>query len=97
MYFFGVRESDCYGVVNVTNGHATLFVPRLQADYATWMGRLWTCPDFKTRYNVDDVKYVDEVSNFYLIIFVWFILPSIYSTLRYKFLAIVLNNRTILL
>lgn len=61
-YFFGVREAGCYGVVNVSNGQSTLFVPKLHEDYATWMGRLWTCNDFKSRYGVDDVKYVDEVS-----------------------------------
>jgi len=64
-YFFGVREPGCYGVVNVTNGHTTLFVPRLEDDYATWLGRLWTSNDFKNRYGVDDVKFVDELSTFF--------------------------------
>ncbi|KAG4069734.1 hypothetical protein HA402_008572 [Bradysia odoriphaga] len=64
-YFFGVREPGCYGAVNVTNGHATLFVPRLEDNYATWMGRLWTPSDFKNRYGVDDVKFVDELSTFF--------------------------------
>lgn len=37
-------------------------MPRLPSEYATWMGKLLTCDDFKKRYAVDSVKYVDEVS-----------------------------------
>lgn len=65
-----MREPGFYGVVNVSNGQATLFVPRFEENYATWLGRLWTCNDFKTRYGVDDVKYVDEVSGYLNITFV---------------------------
>jgi len=64
-YFFGAREPGFYGVVNVTNGQAILFVPRLEEDYATWLGRLWTLDDFRNRYGVDDVKYVDELPAFF--------------------------------
>lgn len=52
----------------MANGHATLFVPKLEDEYATWMGRLWTANDFKNRYGVDDVKYVDEVSKIKLFV-----------------------------
>lgn len=38
-------------------------MPRLPAEYATWMGRLWTPDDMKQRYCVDNVRFVDEVSN----------------------------------
>lgn len=61
-YFFGVREPGCFGAVNVKSGRATLFVPRFEEHYATWMGRLWTLDDFQQNYEVDDVRYVDEVS-----------------------------------
>lgn len=61
MYFFGVRDPGCFGTVNVSSGWSTLFVPRLPAEYATWHGRLWTCDDFKARFEVDEVHYVDEV------------------------------------
>lgn len=37
-------------------------MPRLPAEYATWMGRLWTPDDMKQRYRVDNVRYADEVS-----------------------------------
>lgn len=39
-------------------------MPRLPAEYATWMGRLWTPDDIKQRYCVDSVLFVDEVSIF---------------------------------
>lgn len=61
-YFFGVREPGFFGAINVSSGQCTLFMPRLPSEYATWMGELWTCDDFKKRYAVDAVKYVDEVS-----------------------------------
>lgn len=66
MYFFGVREPGLFGAVNVFTGQSTLFVPRLPHEYAIWMGELWTCDDFKKRYSVDAVQYIDEVSfNFF--------------------------------
>lgn len=68
-YFFAAREPGFYGAVNVQTGKAILFVPRLPADYATWMGDLWTCDDFKKRYQVDEVFYVDEVSFSYILYF----------------------------
>lgn len=61
-YFFGVREPGFYGAVNISSGQTTLFMPRLPAEYATWMGRLWTPDDMKQRYCVDSVRFVDEVS-----------------------------------
>lgn len=66
MYFFGVRESGCFGAIDVETGYTTLFVPELPADYATWMGRLWTCDDYCNRYGVDRVQFVHEVSQIYI-------------------------------
>lgn len=60
-YFFGVREPGCFGTVDVETGYSTLFVPKFHADYATWFGRLWTCEDYLNRYEVDEVRYVDEL------------------------------------
>lgn len=62
MYFFGVREPDFYGTINVNTGKTTLFIPRLPNEYATWLGRLSSCDDFANQYVVDEVRYVDEVS-----------------------------------
>lgn len=61
-----MREPGFYGAVNVFTGKSTLFAPRLPAEYATWMGTLWTPDDFKERYQVDEVRFVDEVSKKYL-------------------------------
>ncbi|XP_039436388.1 xaa-Pro dipeptidase [Culex pipiens pallens] len=60
-YLFGVTEPGCYGTVDVTSGRATLYVPRLPAEYAVWMGPLLTPDDFKTKYEVDAVHYADEI------------------------------------
>lgn len=61
MYLFGVREPGSYGAINAQTGETILFMPRLEAVYATWMGRLLTCDEFRERYGVEHVRYVDEV------------------------------------
>lgn len=82
MYFFGVREPGCYGAIDVQTGHTTLFVPKLPAEYATWMGRLWTCEDYSSRYGVDVVRYVNEVSHWYIIFFSSALLTHLHSRLN---------------
>lgn len=37
-YLFGVREPDCLGVINLETEEATLYIPRLPEEFATWMG-----------------------------------------------------------
>ncbi|KAM7348078.1 dipeptidase C [Cochliomyia hominivorax] len=64
-YCFGVKEPDCYGVLNVDNGESVLFVPRLPEEYATWMGRLLSLEEFKSMYEVDRVLYVDQLNEFF--------------------------------
>lgn len=64
-YLFGVKEPDCFGVLDVKSGEATLFVPRLPDDYATWMGRLLTLDDFKSMYETDHVLFADELNTFF--------------------------------
>jgi Xaa-Pro dipeptidase len=39
----------------------TLYVPRLDADYATVMGRIRTLQEWKDMYLVDEAKYTDEI------------------------------------
>ncbi|CAM9599642.1 unnamed protein product, partial [Hapterophycus canaliculatus] len=39
-YLFGVKEPDCLGTIDLETGKATLFIPRLPADYAIWMGNI---------------------------------------------------------
>eukprot|EP00164_Ancoracysta_twista_P002853 GFYU01003797.1.p1 GENE.GFYU01003797.1~~GFYU01003797.1.p1 ORF type:complete len:506 (+),score=180.96 GFYU01003797.1:110-1519(+) len=60
-YLFGVREPGCQGIIEIDTGKSTLFIPRLPEEYAIWMGRILTCDDFKQKYLVDEVRYVDEI------------------------------------
>jgi Xaa-Pro dipeptidase len=62
-WMFGVKESHFYGVVEVATAKALLFMPRLPEDFAVWMGRLHSTEDVKKMYSVDEVHYVDDVSN----------------------------------
>lgn len=63
MYMFGVIEPGFYGIVDVDSKRSCLFMPRLPEEYAVWMGKLYTPDDFKAKYAVDEVYYVDEVSS----------------------------------
>uniref|UniRef100_A0A8P0T8J0 Xaa-Pro dipeptidase n=1 Tax=Canis lupus familiaris TaxID=9615 RepID=A0A8P0T8J0_CANLF len=60
---FGVTDPGCYGTINVGTGTSTLFVPRLPASYATWMGKIHSKEYFKEKYAVDDVQYTDEIAS----------------------------------
>lgn len=46
-YLFGVREPGCFGTIDVPSGRSTLFIPRLPAVYATWMGEIKAPAHFK--------------------------------------------------
>ena len=43
MWLFGVMEADFYGAIDVDNCESILFMPRLPASYAVWMGEYVTC------------------------------------------------------
>uniref|UniRef100_A0A8D8V8X3 Xaa-Pro dipeptidase n=1 Tax=Cacopsylla melanoneura TaxID=428564 RepID=A0A8D8V8X3_9HEMI len=58
---FGVYEPDFYGVVDVKSGRSILFAPRLSEAYVVWMGHLPTLEEYKERYKVDEVHFVDEM------------------------------------
>ncbi|KAG0715079.1 Xaa-Pro dipeptidase [Chionoecetes opilio] len=59
---FGALEPGWYGAFDVASGRTLLFCPRLPAEYATWMGRIKTPQEYRQRFQVDEVRYVDEVS-----------------------------------
>ncbi|EFJ47271.1 hypothetical protein VOLCADRAFT_61655, partial [Volvox carteri f. nagariensis] len=61
-YLFGVQEADWFGALCVKTGRSLLFMPRLPESYAVWMGRLKGPDEFKAKYGVDAVHYVDEMS-----------------------------------
>lgn len=61
MYLFGVMEPGFFGLIEVDTKKSCLFMPRLPEEYAVWMGKLLNPADFKAKYAVDEVYYVDEV------------------------------------
>jgi len=62
-YLFGVQEEDWYGAIDLNTGQAHLFMPRLPAEYAVWMGPLQVPQDALAKYAVDSVHYADEMSD----------------------------------
>ncbi len=60
-YLFGVKEPDWAGCVNLRTGYTTLFVPKLPPEYATIMGKIKQPDDFRLEYQVDEVKFMDDV------------------------------------
>jgi Xaa-Pro dipeptidase len=63
-YLFGVKEPGFFGAVTLKAGGgvtATLYCPRLPAEYAVWMGKILTPSDFVAIYGVDECLYVDEM------------------------------------
>ncbi|XP_031473386.1 uncharacterized protein LOC116245913 isoform X2 [Nymphaea colorata] len=61
-YLFGVREPGFYGAIDISNGKSILFAPRLDPDYAVWMGPIKPLSYFKERYMVSMVCFRDEIS-----------------------------------
>ncbi|KAG5900256.1 hypothetical protein JTB14_018235 [Gonioctena quinquepunctata] len=60
---FGVTEAGCYGAIDVSTGESYLFFPRFPAEYAIWMGPLFTLDEFKNKYAVNHVHFIDETSD----------------------------------
>lgn len=60
-YCFGVAEGGCFGAISLPDGKATLFVPKLGVDYEVFCGRYPLPEDFRSKYAVDDVRFVDEL------------------------------------
>nr|CAA75231.1 prolidase [Suberites domuncula] len=61
-WVFGVCEPDCLGILEVDTGKATVFIPRLPEDYATWMGQIYSCEHFRKKYDIHSVRYTDEIT-----------------------------------
>jgi len=56
---FGVLEPDWSGAIDLETGEATLFMPRLPASFAVWMGAILPPSFFRERYGVDRVLFGD--------------------------------------
>lgn len=48
-YLFGVREPNYLGTIDLATGAATLYMPRLPAEYAIWMGPILPPSHYKVR------------------------------------------------
>ena len=64
-YPSGVKEPNFAIAIDVHSAKTTLFCPRLPASYAIIMGRIKPPSEFRDHYEVDDVKYVDELESFF--------------------------------
>ncbi|XP_069142921.1 uncharacterized protein [Solanum lycopersicum] len=60
-YLFGVEEPGFYGTIDIASGKSMLFIPRLPADYAVWMGEIQPPSHFQEKYKVTQVFYTDEI------------------------------------
>ncbi len=60
-YLTGVVEPDCWATIELPSGRSTLFVPRLDDEYAVWMGELKAPAEFGSRYLFEDARYADEL------------------------------------
>lgn len=49
-YLFGVREPDCLATIDLETEKATVYIPRLPAEYATWMGRILPPSHFQVQF-----------------------------------------------
>jgi len=63
-YLFGVKEPNFYGAIDITNKKSILFIERLPQEYAVWMGEIYPTTHFKNLYEVDEVKYSDEIADY---------------------------------
>ena len=67
LWLTGVVEPDCAviiirsGTTTTTTIRTTLLIPKLPPTYATIMGKIATPNEWKDKYQVDDVRYMDEV------------------------------------
>lgn len=59
-YLFGVKEADCYSVIEPETGRSVLFVPRHPEAYKMWM-YVKPTEEFIKDYKVDKVLYTDEI------------------------------------
>ena len=62
-YLFGVKETDCYAIIENNTGNTVLFVPRYPEIYQMWM-YVKPIEDFKKDYKVERVLYVDELEDY---------------------------------
>lgn len=60
-YVFGVKEGGFFGAITLKSRKTTLFIPRHDAEYEIWCGKIYPPSYFRDLYDVDDVFYCDDV------------------------------------
>jgi len=64
---FGSDMPDCYGLISLdsaSNPISTLVIPKLPAEYATWLGEIHSCEYWKSIFLVDNVIFVEDMTEF---------------------------------
>jgi Xaa-Pro dipeptidase len=59
-----VRDPGCFGAIEVSSGRTVLFVPRLPASYAVWMGRIRSASEMAGFFGLDEGAYADELGSY---------------------------------
>lgn len=63
LYLFGVLEESYMGAIDIDSGKTILFMPRLPAEYAVWMGHIATPDETRAKHGVDECYYTEEVAD----------------------------------
>ena len=63
-YLFGVKEPDCWGIIDLNTKKTILAFPRYPSEYATFMGALPSNDIIQASYGVDLVIYKDEMESY---------------------------------
>ena len=56
-----MEEPGCIALLDVRSARSILFLPRLEADHAVWMGETPTLAGYRKKYGVQEVYWTDEV------------------------------------
>ena len=65
-YLFGINEPNCYGAIKIVDTYeyqTILFIPKLDANIAIWMGKIKSTDFYKEKYGVDVVYYTNEIAS----------------------------------
>ncbi|KAJ2897013.1 metallopeptidase family M24 [Zalerion maritima] len=61
-YLTGCNEPDCYFAYDIAAQKSTLFIPPIDSDSVIWSGLPLSPEEALKKYDVDDVKYTNEVN-----------------------------------
>ncbi|XP_050440557.1 xaa-Pro dipeptidase [Adelges cooleyi] len=61
LWTFGVCEPGCYGLLQVSTGNVHLFFPKIPEEHYVWMGVPLDIEEYKKRYQVKNISYVETL------------------------------------